>query len=104
MDWFDGHYLPKGVDRTDPRISPLLHPPPKNLAPALVITAGFDPLRDEGRDYATALQRAGVPCRHVDYPDQIHGFMSFCNFSGVAEEAIADAARAVGAALGDGRA
>lgn len=100
MDWFDGHYLPSGVDRTDPRISPLLHAVPENLAPALVITAGFDPLLDEGRDYAEALQKAGVSCRHVDYPDQIHGFMSFCNFSSVAEEAIADAARAVRAALG----
>lgn len=99
MDWFDGHYLPKGVDRTDPRISPLLHPAPAGLAPAYVITAGFDPLLDEGRDYAQALSNAGVPCRYVEYPDQIHGFVSFCNFSSVAEEAIADAARAVSAAL-----
>ncbi len=104
MDWFDGHYLPRGVDRTDPRISPLLHPVPENLAPALVITAGFDPLLDEGRDYAEALQRAGVPCRYVDYPDQIHGFMSFCNFSSIAEDAIADAARTVSAALRGGQA
>jgi acetyl esterase len=99
MDWFDGHYLPKGVDRTDPRISPLLHPAPKNLAPGLVITAGFDPLLDEGRDYAEALVKAGVACRYVEYADQIHGFVSFCNFSSVAEKAIADAAREVSAAL-----
>lgn len=99
MDWFDSHYLPAGVDRTDPRVSPLLHPAPKNLAPALVITAGFDPLFDEGRDYAEALANAGVACRHVDYADQIHGFVSFCNFSSAAEEAIADAARSVSAAL-----
>ncbi|MFN3960928.1 MAG: alpha/beta hydrolase [Parvularculaceae bacterium] len=99
MDWFDGHYLPKGVDRTDPRISPLLHSAPADLAPAYVITAGFDPLLDEGRDYALALSKAGVPCRYVEYPDQIHGFFSFCNFSSVAEEAIAAAARAVSEAL-----
>jgi acetyl esterase len=99
MDWFDGHYLPKGVDRSDPRISPLLHPAPKNLAPALVVTAGFDPLLDEGREYAKALTTAGVACRYVEYADQIHGFVSFCNFSSVAEEAIADAARDVKAAL-----
>jgi acetyl esterase len=99
MDWFDGHYLPKDIDRTDPRISPLLAPVPRNLAPALIITAGFDPLLDEGRDYAAALTDAGVECRYVEYPDQIHGFMSFCNFSSVAEEAIADAARSVKAAL-----
>ncbi len=99
MDWFDAHYLPKGVDRTDPRVSPLLHPVPLNIAPALVITAGFDPLIDEGREYAQALSEAGVACRYIEYPDQIHGFVSFCNFSSVAEEAIADAARAVSDAL-----
>ncbi|NWG93580.1 MAG: alpha/beta hydrolase [Parvularculaceae bacterium] len=100
IDWFDGHYLPAEVDRRDERISPLLTPPPANLAPALVVTAGFDPLKDEGRAYAEALEAAGVPVRHVDYPDQIHGFASFTAFSSVADQAIADAARAVAEALG----
>lgn len=95
IDWFDGHYLPASADRRDERISPLLTPPPKNLAPALVVTAGFDPLLDEGRAYAQSLSDAGVPCRHVDYADQIHGFASFTAFSSVADEAIADAARYV---------
>lgn len=99
MDWFDCHYLPKSVDRRDERISPLLTPPPKGLSPALVITAGFDPLKDEGRDYAEALKGAGVSCRYLDYPDQIHGFVSFTAFSTIAEEAIADAARTVSGAL-----
>jgi acetyl esterase len=99
MDWFDGHYLPGDVDRADPRISPLLHTVPNNLAPALVVTAGFDPLLDEGRDYAEALSHAGVDCRYVEYADQIHGFASFCNFSSIAEQAIADAALAVKKAL-----
>jgi acetyl esterase len=99
MDWFDGHYLPAGVDRRDERISPLLHPTPEGLAPALVVTAGFDPLKDEGRAYAEALSAAGVSCRHIDYGDQIHGFVSFTAFSGLAEDAIAEAARAVSAAL-----
>lgn len=100
MDWFDGHYLPRSVDRADPRISPLLSPVPHGLAPALVVTAGFDPLCDEGRDYARALSDAGVECRYVEYADQIHGFVSFCNFSSVAEAAIADGAHAVNRALG----
>ncbi len=103
IDWFDSLYLPKSADRADPRISPLLAPVPQGLAPALVITAGFDPLRDEGRAYADALTKAGVPCRYVDYSDQIHGFVSFCNFSSVAEEAIADAARDVTKALNGDR-
>lgn len=100
MDWFDGHYLPPGTDRRDERVSPLLTAPPAGLAPALVITAGFDPLKDEGRDYARQMEDAGVACRYVDYPDQIHGFVSFTAFSTVAEQAIADAARSVREALG----
>jgi acetyl esterase len=99
MDWFDSHYFPEGADRRDERLSPLLTPPPKTLAPALVITAGFDPLKDEGRQYAQSLLAAGISCRHVDYGDQIHGFASFTAFSSIADEAIADAARSVRDAL-----
>lgn len=99
MDWFDSHYLTEAVDRRDERLSPLLTPPPKNLAPALIITAGFDPLKDEGRQYAEALFKAGISCRFVDYEDQIHGFASFTAFSSIADEAIAEAARAVRDAL-----
>jgi acetyl esterase len=99
MDWFDGFYMPPGADRQDERASPLLAPPPEGLAPALVITAGFDPLLDEGRDYAKLLKDAGVACDHVDYDDQIHGFFSFTAFSTRAERAIEDAARAVRRAL-----
>lgn len=99
IDWFDGHYLPPGTDREDERVSPLLTPPPRGLAPALVVTAGFDPLKDEGRLYAEQLQHAGASCRYVDYPDQIHGFVSFTAFSTVADEAIAEAAAAVRTAL-----
>lgn len=99
MDWFDSFYMPPSADRRDERASPLLTPPPKGLAPALVITAGFDPLLDEGRDYAKQLKDAGVPCDHVDYDDQIHGFFSFTAFSNRAEAAIEDAARAVRRAL-----
>lgn len=100
IDWFDGHYLPPEVDRLDERVSPLLAAAPKNVAPALVVTAGFDPLKDEGRDYAEALMAAGALVRHVDYPDQIHGFVSFTAFSSIADAAIADAAKAVAEALG----
>ena len=99
MDWFDGFYMPPGADRQDERASPLLTPPPEGLAPALVITAGFDPLLDEGRDYAKLLKDAGVACDRVDYDDQIHGFFSFTAFSNRAEGAIEDAARTVRQAL-----
>lgn len=94
MDWFDAQYLLPDTDRTDERVSPLNVAPPEDLAPALVITAGFDPLLDEGRAYAAALG-----ADHIDYPDQIHGFFSFTAFSNAAEEAIARAAGAVAKAL-----
>lgn len=95
MDWFDRHYFPPDADKSLEEASPLLTPPPAGLAPAYVVTAGFDPLVDEGRDYAEALKAAGVPTDYVDYPDQIHGFVSFTAFSSVAAQAIEDAARAV---------
>jgi acetyl esterase len=100
MDWFENFYLPAGIDKELERVSPLRTPPPKGLAPALIITAGFDPLLDEGRAYAEALTAAGCAARYVDYPDQIHGFFNFTAFSSVAASAIDDAARAVRAALG----
>ncbi len=99
MNWFRNHYLGQRFDPSDERISPLLSPPPKGLAPALVITAGFDPLLDEGREYAETLKAAGVPVDYVEYADQIHGFFSFTAFSSAAEEAIASAARATAKAL-----
>ncbi|MEQ8178444.1 MAG: alpha/beta hydrolase [Amphiplicatus sp.] len=100
MGWFRDHYLGKDFDPSDEWVSPLLSPPPAGLAPALVITAGFDPLLDEGRDYAETLKAAGIPVDYVEYPDQIHGFFSFTAFSTVAEEAIASAACATAKALG----
>ncbi len=100
IDWFTELYLGSGwTGVADERISPLDFEPPANLAPALVITAGFDPLLDEGAAYAEKLKRAGVPVRYVEYPDQIHGFVSFTAFSSVAEEALAEAGRAVARAI-----
>ena len=59
MEWYTGHFLPPDLDRADPLISPLLSPRLGESAPALVVTAGFDPLRDEGEAYAQALRRGG---------------------------------------------
>ncbi len=76
MNWFFGHYLKKTEDWDNLLASPLLNDDLAGLAPAYVMTAGFDPLRDEGRAYADKLKAAGVPVEYVCYEGQIHGFAS----------------------------
>jgi acetyl esterase len=82
LEWFAGHYA-RREDYQDYRASPLRAAAFHGLPPALVITAGHDPLRDEGRLYAEKLEAAGVPVVHRDYPGQIHMFMSM---TGVIDE------------------
>ena len=60
MHWYQGHFLPPGTDLRDPRVSPLHAADVSGVAPAFVVTAGFDPLRDEGRQYADASDYDGV--------------------------------------------
>ncbi len=75
MDWFQDSYLEgSGLDVADPRVSPLLSDDLAGLSPALVVTAGFDPLRDEGDQYAANLQAAGVTVDHRRMGALIHGF------------------------------
>jgi acetyl esterase len=76
IDYFRGHYAPQAGTWTDWRVSPLLAADHTRLPPAFVLTAGFDPLRDEGRQYADALSAAGVPTQYVCFERQIHGFIT----------------------------
>jgi acetyl esterase len=76
MEYFGGCYVPDPSSRENPLVSPLLAGDHRGLAPALVVTAGFDPLRDDGAGYAEAMEKAGVEVEYRCYDDQIHGFMN----------------------------
>lgn len=75
MAYFTGHYIPEPARYADWRASPLLHPDLSRLPPALVLTAGYDPLRDEGLAYAQKLSQAGNVATHLSFERQIHGFI-----------------------------
>jgi acetyl esterase len=86
--WFRRHYLGGRFDLADPRVSPLLAPDLSGLPPAIVITAGFDPLRDEGEDYVTALRAAGSQADLHRVPDLIHGFINMGSVSPASHRAL----------------
>jgi len=77
MDWFMKQYLPEGTDPADLRISPGHSADLSGLPPAVVITAGHDPLSDEGDEYAQRLKAAGVPVVHKRYDQLAHAFTAF---------------------------
>ncbi|WP_410637265.1 alpha/beta hydrolase [Amycolatopsis sp. lyj-346] len=95
MKWFEGHYVPEGTDLTDPRLSPLHAADLSDLPPALVVTAGFDPLRDEGEAYAEKLREAGVDVALRRHDDLIHGFINFTGVGTRFREALAETAGAL---------
>lgn len=95
MDWFEGHYLPPGVDHADPRVSVLRADDLAGLPPAYMATAGFDPLRDEGEAYAARMQEAGVTVALRRHPGLIHGFANMTAVSPTARAAMFELAGAV---------
>lgn len=74
MEYFRSAYLPNPTTWEDPSAAPLFADDVAGLAPALIVTAGFDPLHDDGEAYATRLAAAGVEVEHRCYADQVHGF------------------------------
>ncbi|MCW5632839.1 MAG: alpha/beta hydrolase [Rubrivivax sp.] len=89
--YYRGHYLPEAANWSDWRASPLLAKDHARLPQALVLTAGFDPLRDEGRQYADALSAAGNRVQYVCFERQVHGFITM---SRVIDEALSAVALA----------
>jgi acetyl esterase len=95
MLYFRGHYLPRKEDWLDWRASPLLARSLAGLPPAWVMTAGFDPLLDEGRAYAERLKEEGVAVEYREYADMVHGFVTMGRALDAASVALGDCAAAL---------
>jgi len=95
LDWYRERYLSGEGDARDPGCSPLLADNLDGLPPAYVATAGFDPLRDEGEEYAARLRAAGVPVAARRHTGLIHGFVNTVSVGRVGREAVLEAAGAL---------
>jgi acetyl esterase len=100
MEWFIGHYFAGSSERGDPRFAILRAGDLRGLPPATVVTAEFDPLRDEGEAYAAKLRAAGVAVTLRRFDGMIHGFFAMPALFRQAEEAIDGAADALRSAFG----
>jgi len=100
MEWFFDCYTRGGSPRSDPTIAALHAGPLAGGAPALVITAEYDPLRDEGEEYAAALRSAGVDVAQTRYNGMIHGFFGLSALLDAGADAVAEVGRAVRSAFG----
>jgi acetyl esterase len=101
MRWFTAHYLGRKEEANDWRVSPLRAPSLAGLPPALILTAGFDPLRDEGAAYATRLREAGVTVDYVSFGGMIHGFVGMGRVLDSALRAVSLIGAALRGALGE---
>ena len=95
MKWYWDQYLSSDADASNPYAAPSVAKDLSGLPPALVITAEFDPLRDEGEDYAQLLQSAGVDAKCTRYDGMIHGFFGMSAIMDKGKQAISEAAVAL---------
>jgi acetyl esterase len=99
MDWFYGHYAGSWEDPNDPRLSPLHAASLGGLPPAVIVTAEYDPLRDEGEAYGTALRAAGVAADVRRFDGMIHGFFDMGTVSPAAQTAVQESCARFGEVL-----
>lgn len=99
MHWFWNHYVRNESDRNDPNACPLRAISFEGLPPALVITAEYDPLRDEGEQYAERMRAAGTPVQLTRYDGMIHGFFTMGGMIDQGRKAIEQSAEALGHAF-----
>ncbi len=88
--WFQQKYTPNKIDRLNPEVSPIYHTDFRNLAPAFVLTAEYDPLKDEGKAYADILKENGNVVLYKDYKDLVHGFFNIPKLSDEAMQSYYD--------------
>lgn len=100
INWFSGKYWNGPEDKLDPMVSPLLAVDLSGQPSAHIVTAGYDPLRDEAAAYAKALAAAGVKVDYRNYPGMVHGFFNMSGVVDVAGEAISVAADQLRRAFG----
>jgi acetyl esterase len=100
LEWFRKQYLPAGIAPTDPAVSPLYGPKLAALKAAFVVTAGYDPLRDDGLAFVERLCAQGTSVQHLCYEGTFHGFVTMGGVLPVASDAVREIASWMGEALG----
>lgn len=102
LTWFFEKYLPEEDDWQDWRASPIRAARFDGLPPALIITAGCDPLTDDCKAYGEVLREAGVPVELLEFEGMVHGFITLGKFFSQANEAVRQAGEALGRAFAGG--
>lgn len=102
LNWYLGHYVGEGQSLDHPWLSPAHRASLQGLPKALILTAGCDLLRDEGRAYARQLKKAGVQVKHTEYPGMDHGFINYPGEHLAARKAILQCAHALATHFADG--
>ena len=102
IEWFYSQVLPPGTDRASPSVSPLKAADFSGLPPAYIMLGGYDPLHDEGQQYADKMRAAGVSVAIAEYSDMVHDFIYFEGVLPQAHEALVAAAAALKAAFSAG--